>query len=91
MREVVFNIFLYLKNLFIGVFDQGLNTILLGSVDETISSRTGRAYYSYKGKWFVPLLYHGINTLFFFQEDHCGNSIEDNMDLSSEIWSWIKG
>jgi hypothetical protein len=58
----------YIKNIAIGV-DQLLNTFLLGSPDETLSSRAYRAYRDGKilGKIFRPV----INCMFFWQKDHC--------------------
>ena len=54
--------------------DQLGNTICCGDPDETISSRVGRA--AVKGKRWALLLERAINTLFFFDPDHCRSSIE---------------
>ncbi len=53
-------------------FDQLLNALLLGSPDETLSSRAYRTEQSGKifGRLFRPL----IDTLFFFDEKHCYNA-----------------
>lgn len=50
-------------------FDQLANALLLGSADETLSSRAYRAEYKdlIFGKIFRPL----IDCLFFWQENHC--------------------
>lgn len=58
----------YLTSLAIAI-DQLLNVLLLGSPDETLSSRAYRADRDGKvfGRFFRPL----INTLFFWQDQHC--------------------
>lgn len=62
--------FYLLQNLI--AIDQRLNALLGGWADETLSSRAWRAYYDKKpfGLFFKPL----IDTLFFFQKDHCFKS-----------------
>lgn len=57
-------------------FDQFLNVLFLnGSEDHTISGRVG-----YKaatiGSWYWLLAERIINTIFFFDPDHCRTSIE---------------
>ena len=57
-------------------FDQFLNVLLLnGSEDHTISGHVG-----YKaavvGKWNWLLAEYIINKIFWFDKDHCRNSIE---------------
>lgn len=58
----------YLLNIAIW-FDQGVNVFLLGSPDETLSSRAYRADRDNKifGRVFRPI----IDTLFFWQKKHC--------------------
>jgi hypothetical protein len=58
----------YVLNLLIAL-DQLANAILLGSPDETLSSRAYRAWLldRFFGKVFKPL----IDILFFFDQDHC--------------------
>ena len=74
---------LYLLKILIAV-DQLFNVILLnGSPDHTISGRVGWKAHTTKGKVWV-LLEKGINTLFWFQEDHCYNSIEWDEVYSSK-------
>lgn len=58
----------YLHALFVA-FDQLLNTILLGSPDETLSSRAYRA--DRDGKRFGRIFRPAIDTLFFWQTRHC--------------------
>lgn len=52
--------------------DQLFNVLLGGYADETLSSRAWRAYYDKKlfGLVFKPV----IDTIFFFDKDHCFNS-----------------
>lgn len=59
--------FYLLQNLI--AIDQRLNALLGGWADETLSSRAWRAYYDKKpfGLFFKPV----IDTIFFFQKDHC--------------------
>ena len=61
----------YIKNNLIS-FDQSCNTILNGYPDETLSARAWRTEQENNtfGKFFRPT----IDTLFFFQKDHCYNS-----------------
>ena len=57
---------------FLVAIDQLLNTILGGHADETLSARAYRTEQSDKpfGKFFRPL----IDTIFFFDKDHCYQS-----------------
>lgn len=61
----------FLLQLLISI-DQLLNVLLGGWADETLSSRAYRAWYDKKpfGLVFKPL----IDTIFFFQKDHCFNA-----------------
>lgn len=61
----------YIKNNLIA-FDQGLNTLLGGYPDETLSSRSYRLDQKGKilGRVFRPL----IDMIFFWQERHCFES-----------------
>jgi hypothetical protein len=56
--------------------DQLLNVVFLnGSPDHTISGRVGyKALTTQKKGWLIAE--KAINTLFFFEKDHCYNSIE---------------
>lgn len=47
--------------------DQLVNTLLFGKADETLSARAYRLARDRKIKWPASL----INSLFFWQEDHC--------------------
>ena len=58
----------YLHALFVA-FDQLLNTALLGSPDETLSSRAYRA--DQGGKVFGRIFRPAIDMLFFWQPRHC--------------------
>lgn len=60
----------YCYNIFLAL-DQLANTVLFGFPDETISSRAGKR--QLEGKLFPA---KQINWLFFWQENHCLNSIE---------------
>jgi hypothetical protein len=58
-------------------FDQGLNTLLLGYADETLSARAWRAYA--KGRIFGRIFKPLIDALFFWQSQpndrgHCYNA-----------------
>jgi len=56
--------------------DQLLNVVVLnGYEDHTISGRVGyHAFTTNKKRWLMAE--KAINTVFFFQPDHCFNSIE---------------
>lgn len=56
--------------------DQLVNTCFGGYADETISSRSYRAYISGKRKWTRNL----INAIFFLQEDHCKEAYESEIE-----------
>ena len=62
----IFNILVWL--------DQGLNTLLGGDPDHTISGRVG--YHATLGKPWALKAEKWINALFFWQEDHCKKAIE---------------
>jgi hypothetical protein len=57
---------------FLIAFDQLINTVFGGYADETISARSWRTEQDGKlfGKFFRPL----IDTILFFDKDHCYNS-----------------
>ena len=65
----------YILRLLIAI-DQVFNVLLLnGSEDHTISGRVGyKAMVTKKKRWLF--LEKVINTIFFFDKDHCRNSIE---------------
>ncbi len=54
--------------------DQGVNWLLGGSPDHTLSGRVG--YNALKGKQWAICWQEVINTIFFWDEDHCFESIE---------------
>ena len=56
--------------------DQLVNTFFGGYADETISSRSHRAYTSGKRKWPRNL----FNLMFFWQDDHCKEAYETEME-----------
>lgn len=58
--------------------DQLFNTIFCGMADETLSARAYRHYRDGSRKW--P--YHLINALFFWQEDHCREAYESEIERS---------
>jgi hypothetical protein len=58
----------YILNLLIAI-DQLFNALLLGSADETLSSRAHRAWRD--GRWFGVVFRPLINLIFFWQKDHC--------------------
>lgn len=59
MKWYIFQILLWL--------DQGVNVLLGGWADETLSSRCHRN----KDIWFWGILRQVINAVFFLQADHC--------------------
>ena len=56
----------YLINIVIAV-DQGINALLAGDPDETLSARAWRQ--RHKPRWAV--IGRMIDTIFFWQKDHC--------------------
>ena len=64
----------YIENILIA-FDQLINTILLGSPDETISSRLSRN----RDVGFTKYGYVFVNKLFFWQDNHCKMSYESEV------------
>jgi hypothetical protein len=71
IKNVLLFLWQYIKNLLIWI-DQGFNVVLGGYPDETLSSRAYRAWIKNRvfGNLFKPL----IDTLFFFDPDHCFTS-----------------
>ena len=53
-----------------------VNNFFGGYADETISSRSHRAYISGKRKWTRNL----FNFMFFWQEDHCKEAYESELN-----------
>ena len=78
-------------NLLIGI-DQFGNSIMLGSYEETISSRLGRAQLSGKAAWYAKYAQIAVDFVMecWGEDNHCINAIKPGEDYSSEIWSWIK-
>lgn len=56
--------------------DQLINTLLGGLADETLSSRAYRHSRDGSRKWPEKL----INTLFFWQKDHCKTAYESELN-----------
>lgn len=67
----------YILNILIAT-DQWFNTLLLGSPDETISSRLWRNYPN-------SLAYKFVNLLFFWESNHCDAHIENIEDSEDAI------
>jgi hypothetical protein len=57
--------------------DQLLNAILLGMADETLSARCWRNQHN---SWYWKGLRIAIDTLFFFEKDHCFNAYMAEID-----------
>lgn len=55
--------------------DQLINAIFGGYADETVSSRSHRAYADGKRKWTRDV----INAVFFWQDDHCREAYESEL------------
>lgn len=86
------NLVRFIFNLLMGIDEFG-NVLLLGSPEEPISSRLGRAIASGKAKWFVSpaaALVDKAAYLIANQKEHCINSIQDVQIAPYELWSWIK-
>ncbi len=76
----------YIKNFLIAI-DQLLNVVLLGSPDETLSSRAYRAWNKERifGKIFKPL----IDMIFFWDFQHCLSAYESELkkrQFPPEFW-----
>lgn len=65
----------YMKNLLIGV-DQLFNCVFNGYADESLSSRAYRSHRDNMVHWPYCLL----NFLFFWQDDHCKQSYQSEVD-----------
>lgn len=71
--------------------DQGINVLLLGDPDDSLSGRCGRAIASGKPKWFVIILAGCVDFIFlhlFNQVEHCKNSQEPEDIMTYELWKW---
>lgn len=64
----------YVWNILVAL-DQVLNVLLFGYPDETFSARVYRK--AEAGQWFWRALRWIINTLFFWQDNHCRLSYEN--------------
>jgi hypothetical protein len=75
--------------------DQTGNAILLGSYDETISSRAGRCIKAGGScHWYINLLIKFIDFAawkLFNDKDHCVKSIESGDVSRFESWNWVTG
>ena len=61
---------------------QGINCIFLnGSPDQTVSARS---YVNRSNSW-GGTMYFTINTIFFWQEDHCRNSYEADVLFAKAV------
>ena len=61
---------------------QGINCILLGGLhDQTVSARA----YLNRDKKIWGLVYSGLNSVFFWQEDHCRASHESDVQFAEMI------
>lgn len=69
----------YLLNLAISL-DQGINALLAGAPDETLSSRAHRM--RVKGHRYWGWTARAINLLFFWQADHCRQAYESELARS---------
>lgn len=56
--------------------DQLANTLIGGFADETVSARVYRHYIKGEYKWAYKL----INALFWWQDDHCKEAYESEMN-----------
>jgi hypothetical protein len=82
----------YFFNILLGL-DQFVNVLLLGDPDDSISGRTGRAFLSGHGRWFVKPLKLFVDkaaNVLAGQTNHCIDSIEPEENLEYELWSWSK-
>lgn len=79
----------YLYNILAGVLDEGLNILLGGSRNETISGRLGRAHVL-GPKWYAVIGRVVVNGLFFWQKDHCLDAYDPTDNIDDEVWSWVK-
>ncbi len=66
----------YFLNLAIAL-DQFVNTLFGGHPDETFSASCYRKRNDFLGWW---LVYHFVNLLFFWQENHCKESYESELN-----------
>ena len=61
---------------------QGINCILLGGLhDQTISARA----YLNRDKKIWSLVYSGLNSIFFWQEDHCRSSHQADVNFALAV------
>lgn len=78
----------YIFNLLVSI-DQLANTILLGSYDETISSRISRAIQAGTAPRWVHWFGWFVDALFWLiQKDHIKKSLEIDEDQRGELWRW---
>ena len=81
-------IFQYLFNLIYLFLDVGVNTIVGGHREESISSRCGKG--KLVGKPVHTILANIINYLFFWEDNHCYKYIQHRPDTHSVSTLWDK-
>jgi len=78
----------YLWNILVAL-DQMLNTLLSGCPDETFSARTHRK--AEAGQWFWVALRRVINQAFFWEDDHCRLSFENEKNRAQGPREYTNG
>ena len=66
-------------------FDQLLNALLGGDIDETLSSRAYRRTRTGSRKW--QRIESAINAVFFWQHEHCRESFRNERQRR---WQWLE-
>ena len=90
MKKTYRFIGMFIFNILISL-DQLANVLLLGSPDETISSRLSRAIKSGNPKKSVRFFAKLVDGLFWvIQKKHIEKSLEVDEDSEGELWKWYK-
>lgn len=88
MKRFLIGLGRYIFNILVSI-DQLANVLLLGSPDETISSRTSRSIKSGNAPMWVIYFGKFIDGLFWLiQRDHIRKSLEVDEDQRGELWEW---
>ena len=88
IKAIALTLLWYLFNIVYVFLDVGINVLIGGHRDETISSRCGKGKLAKKPVHTV--IAYLIDWLFFWEDDHCVNHIQDGKDEYSISSLWNK-
>ena len=88
IKAIALTLLWYLFNIAYVFLDVGINVLIGGHRDETISSRCGKGKLA--GKPVHTVIAYLIDCLFFWEDDHCVKHIQPGKDVYSISSLWDK-